>query len=152
MFYVYYTEPHTAAVLGNDKTEQFYQLKNIDLNLQLIVDVKEGSLIPKDPLTQRNEAMDLWSANAIDPISFFSRLDDPNPLERAEQLLKWQLIQKGALPPQVLFPDWNVPPTNPAGLTPAPGINNLGQQSPVNTPTPEQQESKQLMASVPTNK
>lgn len=149
MFYVYYTEQHTAAVLGSDKTEQFYQLKNTDLNLQLIVDVKEGSLVPKDPLTQRNEAMDLWSANAIDPISFFSRLDDPNPLERAEQLLKWQMIQKGQLPPQVLFPDWNVGMQGAPGMTPAPRVQNLGQQSPAQTPTPEAQESKQLMQSEP---
>ena len=156
MFYVYYTEQHTAAVLGGDKTEEFYQLKNTDLNLQLIVDVKEGSLVPKDPLTQRNEAMDLWSANAIDPISFFSRLDDPNPLERAEQLLKWQMIQKGQLPPQVLFPDWNVGMQNgelaAPGQTPAPGVQNLGQQQPAQTPTPEAQESKQLMQEVPVNK
>lgn len=105
MMYVYYTEERAFPAIGTKQTQKLLQLRNTDITVPLHVTVKSGSLIPKDPLTQRNEAMDLWSAGAIDPINFFTRLDFPNPYETAKELLTWQLIQKGALPPQVMFPD-----------------------------------------------
>jgi hypothetical protein len=101
LFYVYYDEPHSASVLGSERSKEWITLRNTDFNGigRLTVGVKEGSMIPKDPLTQRNEAMDLWSSGGLDPITFFDRLEFPNPRETAKQLYLWKSD------PVQLFPD-----------------------------------------------
>jgi len=53
------------------------------------IGVKEGSMIPKDPMTQRNESIDLWAQKALDPITFFKKLEFPDPQETAKQLFLW---------------------------------------------------------------
>src|SRR6185503_12476817 len=83
LMYVYYDEPHTIAVLGQQMATQYFTLSQQDFIGNLTVSVKEGSLIPKDSLTKRNEAIELWGAGAIDPITLFERLEDPNPHQRA---------------------------------------------------------------------
>jgi len=90
MFYVYYTEPHAASVLGDKKSAQTFEIHNADLNRKLTVSVKEGALIPKDDMSQRSEAIELWGAGAIDPITLFEKLDFPDPIEKAKQLWQWQ--------------------------------------------------------------
>jgi hypothetical protein len=50
-------------------------------------------------MTKRNEAIDLWGSNGIDPITFFDRLEFPNPRESAKQLFLWMSD------PIQLFPD-----------------------------------------------
>ena len=81
----------------DEKTAQYSQLLRLAETKALKVSVKEGSLIPKDDLTKRNEAIDLWSAGALDPITLFERLDDPNPYETAKKLFLWKTM------PQLLF-------------------------------------------------
>jgi len=130
----------------------------------LTITVKEGSLIPKDPLTQRNEAMDLWSAGAIDPASLFKKLDFPNPSEATQQLILWQMFQKGQVPPQAYLPSFSVAPGGPQampGAMPAepgvggPAVNpingpDIGQQGPPQASGGAiQQQSKQLLNAVP---
>jgi len=63
------------------------------------VGIKEGSMIPKDPVTQRNEAIDLWTGGALDPITFFEKLEFPDPVQTAKQLYLWKAD------PIQLFPD-----------------------------------------------
>lgn len=116
LMYVYYDEPHSASIIGADKARKYVTIKNDDLNHRLSVTVKEGSLIPKDTLTKRNEAVDLWSAGALDPISLFSALDFPNPRESAKQLFIWKTN------PALLFPDLAQPTM--AGLPPEQGGQN----------------------------
>ena len=106
IMYVYYDLPHYASALGTQGAQELTQLKNVDLRGKIQVTVKEGSLVPRDPLTERNEAMDLWGANAINPISLYQKLEYPDPYGAAKDLLIWQLIQKGALQPQAMFPDF----------------------------------------------
>lgn len=150
MMYVYYTEEHSFSVVGA-KAAELMSIKNTDLNVRLRVTVKDGSLIPKDPLTKRNEAMDLWSAGAIDPISLFTSLDYPNPYESAKELLQWQLIQKGALPPTVMFPDLQGVPPAPTGADPTNAVNPQEAQAEINPAQPDTiaQDSKDLLQSVP---
>lgn len=93
MIHVYYDEEHVASVIGNEGAVEYISIKNSDLNRKITVSVKEGSLIPKDSLTKRNEAIDLWSAGAIDPITLYERLDFPNPRESAEKLIAWKAGQ-----------------------------------------------------------
>jgi hypothetical protein len=100
LMYVYYDEPHYASVLGAERAKEYIELMNTDLaSVKLLVGVKEGSMIPTDPQNQREEAVALWQMNGIDPITFFDRLEFPNPREAAKQLYLWQND------PISLFPD-----------------------------------------------
>jgi len=100
LMYVYYDEPHYASVLGAERAKEYIELTNGDLlDLKLLVGVKEGSMIPHDPVEQRSEAVDLWTKKALDPITLFDRLEFPNPREAAKQLFLWNTD------PIALFPD-----------------------------------------------
>jgi len=100
LMYVYYDEPHTAVVLGAERAREMVQISASEIGrYRFTVSVKEGSMIPKDPLTKRNEAIDLWTAGALDPITLFDRLEFSNPRESAKQLFIWKTA------PQMLFPD-----------------------------------------------
>lgn len=63
----------------------------------VVITVKEGSLIPKDDITQRNEAIDLWSAGAMDPLTLFEKLDFPNPKEAVRRLTLWKGNPQGLI-------------------------------------------------------
>ncbi len=108
--FVYYDEEHFITTAGAVSGTELITLKNSNFPLlkSLSITVKEGSLVPKDPLTQRNEAVDLWSANAIDPLSLFKRLDFPDPVQATQQLILWQMLQKGQIPPEVYLPDFKM--------------------------------------------
>lgn len=86
---VYYDEDHVGSVLGKERAREFFTLKREEIDRKLLVSVKEGSMIPKDDLTQRNEAIDLWSASGLDPITLFDKLGFPDPRESARQLFLW---------------------------------------------------------------
>jgi hypothetical protein len=155
IMYVYYDVPHFAAAIGQYGAQELIQIKNTDLIGKIMVTVKEGSMVPKDPLTLRNQAIDLWSANGIDPISFGKALEMPDPYEYAKNLLLWQLIQKGSVPPQMMFPDFGAPQGNAQPQQGGPAVNPLTQQG-VQNPAPQptsndavQQQGTQLLQSVP---
>lgn len=159
IMYVHYDEPHYAAALGEKGAQELIQIRSSDLQGKILITVKEGSLIPKDPLTRRNEAIDLWSAGAIDPITFYQKLDYPDPHSAAEQLLIWKMVSEGQLPPQIMFPDFPVP-QQPGMVPPPPGVGgpavntvngpDAGQQpAPAGSPPAVAQESQQLLAAVP---
>lgn len=99
MMCVYYDEEHVGTLMGPNKAAEYVKLKNSDLNLKLSVSVKDGSMIPKDPVSQREEIVSLWEMEAIDPITFFEKLDFPDPYKTAEQLTAWKMD------PLILFPD-----------------------------------------------
>ena len=81
---VHYDAPHNV-----NRAQGATTILNSEFVKPLVVSVKEGSLIPKDSLTKRNEAVDLAQANLIDPLTFFERLEDPNPEESAKRLVLW---------------------------------------------------------------
>ena len=108
LMYVYYDEPRNVNRAQGSTT-----IVNSELMKPLVVSVKEGSLIPKDRLTERNEAIDLWGAKAIDPIEFYKRLDFPNPYESAKALYLWQTN------PISLFPDLQAQATEAAAAVAA---------------------------------
>lgn len=86
LMYVYYDEPHKVSRYQGTDT-----IASAELTRPLVVSVKEGSLIPKDRLTMRNEAVDLWTAKALDPLTLFERLEDPNPIQSAQRLVTWMM-------------------------------------------------------------
>lgn len=163
MMFVYYDEEHFISTAGAMNGVELVIMKNSRFPglKTLTITVKEGSLIPKDPLTQRNEAMDLWSAGAIDPLSFYKKLDFPNPSEATQQLILWQMLQKGQIMPNQYLPSFEVPQAQvPVNQITQPGVGGPA-VNPLNGPDigqtpPEQasqgavaQESKQLLNSVP---
>ena len=99
MMYVYYDKEHIEGILGRDRVRMWDQLVVLSnkSKRKLTVSVKEGSLIPKDEVSKRNEAIDLWTSGALDPITLFKRLDFPNPEETARKLFLWQRA------PELLF-------------------------------------------------
>lgn len=90
LFYVYYDEKHVASVIGNERAREFIELQKSDLNRALQVSVKEGSTVPRDALTRRNEAVDLATAGLLDPITLYERLDFANPRDAAEKLIRFK--------------------------------------------------------------
>lgn len=167
MMFVHYTDEHYIVTAGTMGGTELITIKNTVFGLvkSLLITVKEGSLIPKDPLTQRNEAMDLWSAQAIDPRTLFQRLDFPDANEATKQLLLWQQVQAGQIPPQMYIPDFPMPQMQP-GMPGQPGqmgqpqpgvggpaVNPLGPPTP-GAPAPQatqggiQQASQQLLGQV----
>ena len=100
LIYVYYEFEDLALVLGEEKAMRYIQLKEQMRGKRLRVSVKEGSLIPKDPLTQRNEAIDLYSAGVLRPKELFKRLEFADPEQAERDLLEWKMIQQN--PQQVL--------------------------------------------------
>ncbi len=132
--YVYYDEPKMGSIVGKERAREYFTLQSSDFgDVNLDVSVREGSLIPKDSLTKRNEAIDLWQANGIDPVSFYEALDFPSPRETARMLFLWQNN------PAALFPE--LAPAAPPPMAAAPP----GQPQAAAPPTPAD-----LLSQVPT--
>lgn len=153
MMYVYYTDPKIFPIGIDRQHDTEVEIINTDFLSPVMITVKSGSLVPKDPLTQRNEAMDLWGAQGIDPISFFEKLDFPDPYEAAKDLLTWRMIEQGKMPPQAMFPDFEMPPQ----AQPVPGVGESGvvsaeesNEARDNTPsTGPEVTSQKLISSIP---
>lgn len=124
LFYVYYDEPHIASVIGKERAREYISLRKDDFTTKLMVTVKEGSMIPHDKLTERNSAIDLFTAGLLDPITAFEKLDYPSPRESAEKLFRWRNA------PQTLFESNN--PQNPTqpSLSQDPSLADPNQQDP----------------------
>lgn len=161
VMFVHFTEPHYFVISGVQEGATLVSIINTQFALvkELDITVKEGSLIPKDPLTQRNEAIDLWSANAIDPRNFYKRLDFADPDGMTQSLILWQLLQKGAIQPQMYLPTFQIAqPPNPMQPNVPVGATPQGQppvtppaQSPAPTSAPAVQvQEHALIESVPT--
>ncbi len=157
---VHYDNEHMINSIGAEEGQDLIAMKNTRFSVPITVTVKEGSLIPKDPLTQRNEAIDLWSANAIDPLNLYKKLEFPDPVGATNQLILWQMLQKGQVQPQMYLPSFEVaaPAQVPqAGALPQPGdgTNEVNPQpegqgvAPNNPEGQVAQTSSQLLSSVP---
>lgn len=99
LMHVYYDDVHEITAQGSAGQQEAISLSNGEFGTKLLVSVKEGSTIPKDDLTKANQAIDLWSAGALDPISLFERLQFPDPVEMARRLVMYRSN------PLSLFPD-----------------------------------------------
>ncbi len=153
--YVYGDKAFEFNATGLNGVSEAIQLHNTDFQLPVNVTVKDGSLIPKDPLTERNEAMDLWSAQAIGLPELYSRLDFADPMESAKQTLMWQMVAAGRLPPQALFPDFAAPQAQAAvggQVSPEEAQAEQNQPAPPESPPAVEEQSKQMIESVPLGK
>lgn len=99
MTYVYYDDKHFVNLIGEEATQELRQLQASNPNRLIRPSVKEGSMIPTDPMSQRTEALELWKSDALDPITLFKKLDFADPKEAAKQLYIWKTA------PAMLFGD-----------------------------------------------
>lgn len=101
MIYVYFDQNDVAMILGEEKAQRFMDLKPIFATKRIRVMVKEGSLIPKDSLTVRNQAIELAGMNKISTEKLYEALDMPDPKGMAQELYLEQSGQLYAQPAPV---------------------------------------------------
>lgn len=89
LYYVFYDEPHYAAVIGQDRAVEYVTLQMSNMERHFIVTVAPNSMAPKDEISERNNTLALWEAKALDPITLFQRLDDPDPMQTAKKVVMW---------------------------------------------------------------
>ncbi len=89
LYLVFYDEKHYGAVMGSGRAVDYVNIINSDINRSFVISVVPNSMKPKDEVSQQNLAIDRWSAQAIDPISFMKEINDPDPMESAKKLAMW---------------------------------------------------------------
>lgn len=146
LMYVFYDEPHYAAIVGQGRSIEYVQIINSDLNRQFVVSVSPNSMAPKDEISEQNQAVSLYQAEALDPISLFEKLNFPDPKATAERVVLWKInpvqyyqqyfaqqaqpaqpVQSGQIAPQQA-------PNEAQGLSNNSPANNLLEQVPINHP------------------
>lgn len=90
--FVFWDEPHWVSVVGPDNAEQMVQFAaaEIPAKRKIVVTVQNGSMVPQDELSLYNEAMAEWEAEVSDPLSYYEKTKDSNPLERAQKLMTYK--------------------------------------------------------------
>lgn len=109
MMYVFYDEPHYAAMIGSGQAINYVQLINSDINRHFIVKVEPNSMQPKDEITEQNLAIDLASKGWLDPINLFKKLNYPDPMETAKMVTLYKIDPMAYM--QQFFPE-NAPMIN----------------------------------------
>lgn len=125
LYYVFYDEKHYAAIMGTGRAVEYVSLQMSDEQRRFVVSVSPNSMVPKDELTKHNQALDLFKAGALDPITLFKELDYADPMETAKQTTMY--LQNPMLYMQTYFPE-SMPqqpqdsanPANPQDVTGAP--------------------------------
>ena len=90
LMYVHYDEMHSASIIGADKAKEYITIKNDQFVRKITVTVKEGSLMPKDPVAEAAQASELFAQDALDPITLYDKVGFANPVETAKKLWMWQ--------------------------------------------------------------
>ncbi len=119
-----------------------------DQTRRFIVTVAANSMKPKDEVTEQNLATQLMEGEMLDPLSFFERINDPDPQESALRLMTYKINpqqymmqylspnaqqtqqatpqtpgQQVQTPPAMNAPDLSAPPS-PSSLSQAPLPSN----------------------------
>lgn len=148
LMYVFYDEKHYGAIMGSASAVDYVGLVLHGEPRKFIVMVTPDSMQPKDELSQVNQTIDLWKANALDPIGLFKGINDPDPLASAKRLVIWtsnpQLYLATYFPETQQQPDSANPPnvgelapqvnTEPSTLSQEPASAQLS-----NVPLPPEQ-------------
>ena len=109
MMYVFYDEPHYAAMIGNGQAVNYVQLINSNIDRHFIVKVEPNSMQPKDEITEQNLAIDLANKGWLDPINLFKKLNYPDPMETAKMVTLYKIDPMAYM--QQFFPE-NAPMVN----------------------------------------
>lgn len=120
LYCVFYDEPHYASIMGNGRAVDYVKLVNTDLTRKFVISVSPNSMQPKDEITEQNQAIELYQAKALDPISLFKKLNYPDPMETAKQVVLWTVNPQLYL--QTFFPEQAMPiQQQPGQSAPTPG-------------------------------
>jgi len=145
LYYVFYDEAHYASIMGQMRAVEYVSLIMSNTNRHFVVSVSPNSMKPKDEIAERNEALELWKSQALDPITLFKRLDFPDPMETAKQTALWitnpQLYIQTMFPEAVPNPLDSANPPNPTDVT--------GQAPPVEDGTLSQEPASASLSNVP---
>jgi len=143
MIYVYYDSPHLIANIGEANATEMITLSRDEITEdKILITVQNGSMIPQDELSAYNESMALWEKKAIDPLSLYEKLKDPNPKERAMKLMIFQND-----PQRYMAEYLGIQPTIMPGMEMGAVGNETGQP----LPQPEKQQESDIIKSVPMN-
>ena len=86
MYYVFYDEPHYAAIMGNGRAVEYVEMVKSNMDRHFVVSVSPNSMQPKDEVTEQNLAIDLANKGWLDPINLFKKLNYPDPMETAKMV------------------------------------------------------------------
>lgn len=145
LMYVFYDEPHYASMIGNGQAVTYVEIVNSDINRQFNVKVEPDSMKPKDEITRQNIAMDLFSKQALDPISLFQELNFPDPMDTAKKVALWTTNPQMYM--QMYFPEQPVAPNSANPQDPA----QLQQIQPDTPDSLAQSPSSASLSNVPIN-
>ena len=109
---LFYTEPRKIRFFGTGQDMEVFDISQEDVESGVEILVKAGSTLPKDEVSEADQALQLWQMGAVDPITLFEKLKFPNPLESAERLMKWKMgtLIPSAVPPPAPAPQGPVAP------------------------------------------
>lgn len=114
LMYVFYDEKHYGAIMGSASAIEYVGLVMHGEPRKFIVSVTPDSMQPKDELSQVNQTIELWKAQALDPIGLFKGINDPDPMQSAKRLVIWtsnpQLYMQTYFPESAGQPDSTNPP------------------------------------------
>lgn len=106
LYYKFYDQKHYASVMGSGRAIEFVGLQLNNSQRRFVVTVAPNSMAPKDELSERNNTLSLWEAKALDPITLFQRLDDPDPVNTAKKVVLW--TTNSQLYAQTYFPEQQI--------------------------------------------
>ena len=89
LMYVFYDEPHYAAIVGQGNAVSYVKVVNSDINRQFVVSVSPNSMAPKDEISVQNQAVSLFTGHSLDPLSLFQKLNFSDPQETALKTAIW---------------------------------------------------------------
>jgi hypothetical protein len=78
LYCVFYDVKHFGAVMGTGQATEYVELSAQDIDRQLIVGVAKNSMMPKDPTSIANQAIQLFSEKAIGPKTLLEKLNFPD--------------------------------------------------------------------------
>lgn len=121
LYYVFYDEARYASIMGSGRAVEFVKLIMAGQQRHFVVSVAPNSMSPKDELTEMNQAIDLWKAQALDPITLFKKLNFADPTETAKQTAMWTTNPQMYM--QMMFPEAQpqMPPNSPNPSNPLDG-------------------------------
>lgn len=101
--YVFYDEKHYAAIMGQASAVEYVGLQMVGHERQYVVSVSPNSMIPKDEISERNEAIELANAGWLDPINLFKKLNDSDPMATAKMVTLFRTNPQMYM--QIYFPE-----------------------------------------------
>lgn len=143
--YVFYDEKHYAAIMGQASAVEYVGLQMVGHERQYVVSVSPNSMQPKDELTEMNQAVDLWKAGALDPITLFKKLNYSDPIETAKQTAMWLQNPQGYM--VMMFPE--TAPTIPQDSANPTNPLDGGQSTPPVEPNISQEPASAALSNVP---